>query len=172
MLRLAILQGKITKDSDHKGIYDGNPEHKKWKWENWKKNLWTLLNAVARDSGRMEHNILSYGHDLAIVKAMRDKEAEEVWHRSPAYRLLKQDVDDNKHKQLAPKDLWVTRPEYLKFDLKCFRKHIYQEVDSRPKRAIRFEKKKKKWLYPELHKDHPRLDDSNDDSDDDSDDSM
>ena len=42
-------------------------------------------------------------------------------------------------------------------NLDVFRKHIYQEVDSRPKRAIRFEKKKATFKYPELHKNHPRL---------------
>ena len=38
-------------------------------------------------------------------------------------------------------------------------RYIYPEVDSRPKRTMRFLKKKKKWKYPELHKDHPRLQD-------------
>ena len=59
---------------------------------------------------------------------------------------------------MSPRDLYLSRREYYGyFELKVFRKHVYQEVDSRPKRAIRFEKKKKAWLYPELYMDHPRL---------------
>ena len=91
----------------------------------------------------MQWDVLSYGHDIAIIQAQRSEPADAAWHRSPAYRLLKQDIDDRKNEQLAPKELWMSRPEYQAFDLQCFRKHIYQEVDSRPKRAIRFEKKRK-----------------------------
>jgi len=39
---------------------------------------------------------------------------------------------------------------FMFFELEKFGKHIYQEIDSRPKREMRFQKKKKAWLYPEL----------------------
>lgn len=156
MLRVGMLQGQITEDTDLKQLYN-HPEHQKWPYASWKKNLKTLLAAVERDRGRMQRDVLSYGNDISKVQAMRDQAALEAWHRSKAYRLLKEDVDAGLHEEKDPKDLWVTRDEYLAFDLDCFRKHIYQEVDSRSKRTIRFERKKKAWLYPELHKDHPRL---------------
>ena len=60
---------------------------------------------------------------------------------------------------------WVTWEEYLALDLKCFWKHIYPEVDSRLKRAARFERKKRGWKYPELHANHPRLQDKDKDED-------
>lgn len=156
LLRSDVLRGIITKDSDPKEIYDANDEHKKWVFDNWKDALDRLIAADNRDRNRMQDDILAYGHDLAIVKESRPT-GEVAWHRSPAYLLLKRDVDKKRHTRYSPKQLWLKREEYQQFDLKSFRKHIYQEVDSRPKRAIRFEKKKKSWLYPELHVDHPRL---------------
>ena len=160
LLRIDILQGRVTDATSPKAAYDLHPEeHHKWKYQAWCGAMKRLLAAVDRDQDRMQWDVLSYGHDIAIIQAQRSEPADAAWHRSPAYRLLKQDIDDRKNEQLAPKELWMSRPEYQAFDLQCFRKHIYQEVDSRPKRAILFEKKKKGWLYPELHKDHPRLHD-------------
>jgi hypothetical protein len=112
----------------------------------------------------MQRDAISYGHDLAIVKEMRTKNppTRPAWHKSAASILLKQDVDAELHKEMKPKELHKSRAEYRDvFDLKTFRKHLYQEIDSRPKREIRFEKKKKAWLYPELHGDQSRLRDSN-----------
>jgi hypothetical protein len=43
---------------------------------------------------------------------------------------------------MQPMKLRTTRPEFMAFSLKVFRKHIYQEVDSRAKRLYRFAKKK------------------------------
>jgi len=39
------------------------------------------------------------------------------------------------------------REEYQAFPLKTFRNHIYQEVDSRAKRAHRYAKKKKRASF-------------------------
>lgn len=155
LLRADILRERVTEQTNARTIYNSNDEHKKWVFKNWEEAFNRLMAAVKRDRSRMEADTLAYGHDLAIVKISRP--ADVAWHRSPACRLLKADVDAGKHTSCDPSDLWLTSPEYQAFDLACFRKHLYQEIDSRPKRAIRFEKKKKTWLYPELHEDHPRM---------------
>ena len=159
LLRSELLSGIITPDMEPQAAFDLHPEeHSKWNYNNWTSNLQTLWAAINRDRGRMQQDAVSYGHDLAIVKSMRKPTDRIPWHRSPAFWLLKQDVDEGKHKDMKPKELYMTRPEYhTAFTLEEFRKHIYQEVNSRPKQKIRFECKKKAWLYPELHKDHPRL---------------
>ena len=64
------------------------------------------------------------------------------WHVSEAKKILKRDINDGKHLQFKPLDFHVTREEYKTFSLKVFRNRIYQEVDSRSKRATRFAKKK------------------------------
>ena len=99
-----------------------------------------------------------FGHDLARVKKLREANPVPTpWHKSECPKLLKKDVDDGLHLTLKPKQLYAKREEYRAFTLTVFRNHIYQEVDSRPKREMRFERKKKVWKYPELHEDHPRL---------------
>ena len=133
LLRADILRGLVTASTDFKTLYESHEEHKKWIYKNWKDGLTRLINAVDRDRGRMQADTLAYGHDLSIVQRGRTEAAEAAWHRSPAFRLLKQDVDNKKHEELTPQQLWESRPEYLAFDLRCFRKHIYQEIDSRPK---------------------------------------
>jgi hypothetical protein len=160
LLRSGLLSGEITPAMKPLEIHRLHPEaHGKWRYPNWSNNLRNLRVAVERDTSRMQRDAISYGHDLAMVKSSREAGAKPVWHRSSAPALLKKDVDDGKHKQLKPAALYASRPEYQVFDLSVFRKHIYQEADSRPKREYRFEKKKKGWKYPELHKDHPRLQD-------------
>jgi hypothetical protein len=44
---------------------------------------------------------------------------------------------------MTPSELRASRDEYKAFDKDVFRNHIYQEADSRPKRAWRFAKKNK-----------------------------
>lgn len=168
LLRTELLSGAITDDMPPRAVFDMHPEvHGKWNYSNWTGNLRSLRNAIKRDRNRMQRDAIAYGHDLAIVKEKRPADAPTPWHRSPARALLKKDVDDGVHLTMTPKEMRDnTRDEYKAYDLSVFRKHIYQEVDSRPKRAIRFEKKKQAWKYPELHKNHPRNQASDGDGDD------
>jgi hypothetical protein len=69
------------------------------------------------------------------------------WHKSEAKNLLKKDINDGRHKEMKPEVLHGTREEYQAFPLKTFRNHIYQEVDSRAKRAHRYAKKKKRASF-------------------------
>jgi hypothetical protein len=93
----------------------------------------------------MQHDCEAYGHDLDVVKALRsDEEAGSrplSWHLSDARKLLKEDMKANKHKQLKPKDLWLSRPEYQVFDLEPFWKAIHSAADEEAKLLFRMEKK-------------------------------
>ena len=174
ILRQGSLNGTITEHMKPKEVLLMNPdEHGKWKCSNWSNNLRNLRKSIHRDRGRMESDVMSCGHDLAIVKALRAANPNPLkpkWRGSNAERLLKKDIDDDKHNQIdpstgnkiLPSKLRMSRPECQAFDLTVFRKHIHQEVDSRPKGDIRFECKKKAWKCPELHQDHPRVKQSDD----------
>ena len=59
------------------------------------------------------------------------------------------DLDEGAHLLLKPSDLYETREEYQAFKLKVFRKHLYQEQDTRSKRAARFAKKKYRHRAPD-----------------------
>lgn len=152
-----MLRRAITTDTNPKWVWNQSAEHQKYPYNSWKSNYERMLANIERDRARMMRDTLAYGRDLAKVLSVRTEAKEAAWHRSPARKLLKEDVDSKKHEDMSPMDLWLSREEYQAFDLDCFRKHIYQEVDSRPKRNYRFEKKQAKWNYPELHKGHPRL---------------
>jgi hypothetical protein len=157
LLRTGLLTGEITPDMQPRQIFALHPEeHGKWGYNNWTGNLRTLRSAIARDKDRMKNDVTAFASDLSIVRSTRVG-GEAVWHHTTAPQLLAKDVDEGKHLIMSPSELYETQDEYKRFSLHVFRKHIYQEVDKQPKRAIRFEKKKKKWLYPELHSAHPRL---------------
>lgn len=167
ILREGLILETITPKMQPKETFDANEEHRKWiianksTYQNWSNNLRNLWHAIARDKGRMQRNCIAHGHDQAIVKSLRGTDEKVPWHRSPAFRLLKTDIKNKEHETKDPQELYESRPEYYDaFDLTEFRKHLYQEIDSEPKRAARFEKKKKAWKCPELHQDHPRLKES------------
>lgn len=56
---------------------------------------------------------------------------EPQWNGSEAQRLLRLDMDDKKHFDLKPSDLWESRDEYQLFYLETFRDHIHQEDQTR-----------------------------------------
>lgn len=135
-------------------------EHEKWPLKNWKSNLANLRSAISRDRMRMARDARDYGHDKKIVMNKRNEAGVPTpWHKTDCPKLLKQDIDAGKHLTMHPRDMYndPERPQYRKFELSVFRNHVYQEIDCRPKREMRFERKKKGWKYPELHEDHPRL---------------
>lgn len=150
LLRSGFLLHEYNAETNPKYVYNSDPEHKKWKYSNWVKNFDTLMRAIDRDRTRMQNDVIAYGHDLALVKEERANNQNLPWHLSDAFRLLKQDVKDGLHEAMKPAELYATRQEYSDFPLDVFRKHIYQEVDSIPKREIRFQRKKKHLVYPEL----------------------
>ena len=158
ILREGILSGEIKPEWKPMKVFQMNDEHKKWqnKYSSWSSGLRRLRQAYGRDKSRSESDLASYKRDLVIVKSKRT--GPEPWHRSAAAECLKQDVKEGNHKGKTPSELYngPNKEAYNAFDLSEFRKHLYQEQDKEPKRAVRFEKKKKSWKFPELHKDHPR----------------
>ena len=52
---------------------------------------------------------------------------EPQWHGSAAQNFLKESVEAGQHKEVEPKELWESKPEYQVYALKTFRDHIYQE---------------------------------------------
>ena len=172
LLRRKLIFDQIPSNLKPKQVFMLDYEvHKAWEekkdYENWSKGLNRLRKQIGRDRGRMLTEVGSFGADLAIVNKMRaqNPNPKPRWHGSDAERLLKKDVKEGKHLQLKPRELWLDRNEYRVFSLDEFRPHIYQRADAMGKRKYRFEKKKKAWLYPELHENEPRLQNSDSDSD-------
>jgi hypothetical protein len=144
-LRTDIILGKVTANCNPKDVYDMYNSYKGSPFNHFKKNLQSLIEAVAKDIARVQHDCEAYGHDLGGVNALQsDKEAGSrplSWHLSDARKLLKVDMVEGKHKLLRPKALWLSRTEYRVFDLEPFRKAIHSANDKEAKKMFRIEKK-------------------------------
>jgi hypothetical protein len=108
-----------------KGHYGSNPIVYAQIWED-------LKIAEALDSAAL-------AHDRRIhPKAANNHRGEPRWEGSDAERLLRQDMDEGKHKTMKPQLLYNMRNEYYEnYPLKIFREHIYQEEKRRKFLAIR-----------------------------------
>lgn len=151
LLRDKIIAGEVTSKSDPKVVHPSHPEWKKWPFDNFKTNLKNLIEAVALDYKRLAEDCEAFGHDMALLKEVREKDPNPPptpWHMSAAKPLLLQDIDAGKHKKMLPNVLWETRIEFMEFGLKVFRDHLYQELDKRDKKDSRFQKKKKRLAPP------------------------
>lgn len=144
MLKEDIIFGAVTKAMLPRQVFEMRPEYKKFEYKNFVTNLRNLRIAVDKLYARMQADCIAYGHDCAVLKDLRanDPPGPVPWHKSPARKLLKNDIDNNLHKQMQPKELHALRAEYKAFKLKVFRNHIYQEVDKRAKFEHRMKKKK------------------------------
>ena len=81
-------------------------------------------------------------HDMNLYQLAKDIEGE--WHGSEAEQLLRDDVEEGRHKEKKPRELYLTRPQYQQFDINIFRKHIYQETRRQLDSNYWLVKKKKK----------------------------
>lgn len=144
LLKNDILLGKVTAGMDFLQVKRMRPEFAPYKDEHFKTNLKNLLAAIERNKKRMREDILAYGHDVSVMRDLREKEPLErrPWHRTACPGLLKADIDAGKYRPKHPKDLYATRDEYQAFTLMEFRQHIHQELADREKKKSRPEKKK------------------------------
>ena len=151
LLRNSIIAGTVTRASNPSTVHKSNPEWEKWPFENFKTNLKNLIDAVALDYARMSKDCEAYGHDLALLKEVRQNDPNPPptpWHMSAAKPLLIIDIDAKKHEKMTPMALWMTKIEYMEFPLGVFRDHIYQELNARDKKDSRYLKKKKRLPPP------------------------
>ncbi|CAB9512023.1 hypothetical protein SEMRO_514_G158120.1 [Seminavis robusta] len=147
LLREGIISGDISAGLGPTAVYEMNDEYKKFPFHRFQANFYTLRAKIQADYNRVVSDSVAYGHDIALVAELRTENPPRDlgypnWGTHAAKKLLKADVDQDKQFDLKPSELWETRPEYKEFPLEVFRKHIYQEVDSRVSRAARFSKKK------------------------------
>lgn len=115
-----------------------------------------LKPVIKRDLDIVRTDEAALRHDQLIIPIKTKTEYDDPrWDCHPAKKLLKIDVDENKHKVMTPRELWKARKEYQDFTnrfkdtckgKKDFQKHIYQEVYSQNQSAYwqYFKEQKKK----------------------------
>jgi hypothetical protein len=73
------------------------------------------------------------------------------WDTPEASKLLREDIDDEKHIAMDLNEFWNSREAYKLFPKDVFRKHIYQECNKRLQTSYWLKKKQKQKYISSLH---------------------
>ena len=107
---------------------------------NFKTNLKNLKESIRIEKAAVKNDEEILIRDKVIVESK--ERYYPPWEKSEAKRLLRKDIQEKKHKNIKPKQLWETRPEYMMFTGKGFAKHIEQEELGQRGRSYWMHKKK------------------------------
>jgi hypothetical protein len=140
------LDGRIPTNivDKPKEVYKMRPEYADVKYENFRTNFRAMKKKIIEHKDRAVGDQSHFAHDLERYTLAKD--TEDCWHRSPAQKLLKRDMEKEKHLAMKPKKLWKSRPEYQSFDLQVFRGHIHQALRAEVETNYWIVKKKKKAM--------------------------
>jgi hypothetical protein len=117
-------------------VYSMREEYKQVEYHQFRTNLNSLRKSLKAVNDRAIVDSAAVAHDQQQLMHHRYNAARQHrWNGSEAQRLLKLDVNDEKHCIMLPHELRMTRDEYKAFPLDVFRKHIHQEVRSRKETA-------------------------------------
>jgi len=106
--------------------FDGNYKNFPGRLRDARKQIICKNSRSALDSAALAHDREIY------PKAAYNHRGEPRWEWSEAERLLRQDMDEGKHKTMKPQLVYQLRKEYNEnYTLKTFRQHIYQEEKRR-----------------------------------------
>jgi hypothetical protein len=146
LLEHDLRSGRIPLDNDMdpEDVYLQRPEFSEFEYARFRDRLRDLrlqmtgsINNAASDSAALAHDRRAY------PKPTHNHRGELRWEGSEAERLLRLDIDDEKHSRMKPAMLHVTRGEYKEYPLVVFRGHIDQEVRRRKFLAYHRAKKNK-----------------------------
>lgn len=130
LLFLDVKDGTIPPDMDFEEAFFMREEFAQYdgarKFED---RLEAARKREAQKRNRSEEEMQALLEDMETVgpRPEMNRWGEPQWEGSDAQTLLKKDVlEDQKHKQMNPFDLWLSRPEYQQYDKDRFRDRIYQ----------------------------------------------
>jgi hypothetical protein len=149
-LHAGILSGVYTDLMEAEFIYGSDVIFRQYKWENFKTNLTNLHALLGRSIARALEDAVNVAADEqrnAAAAAAAAAGGAKIWAGSEAERLLKDDIDNNRHDGMKPSQLRDTRPEYQEWTSKEFRDHVEQEKRSRKTQAYWLHRDKKKAKY-------------------------
>lgn len=101
-------------------------------FELWKSRYNGMVKIVQEGMERAAEDANDLYHDrLLHPRPTHNKTGQPEWIEHEAKELLEYDMDDNKHKEMSPQELYNSRLQYQDFSLEVFRGHIYQEEQTR-----------------------------------------
>ena len=136
ILKEMLLDERIPLDSDQmdpKTAFSQHPDFATVKYETFRDGLRCLHNKIIDDKKRAASDSEGLADFRRLFPAKEyDHRGLPRWEGSEAERLLKLDMESEDKRKMKPMDLYNSRPDYHTFyPLDIFRKHIYQEIDSR-----------------------------------------
>ena len=145
LLRIDIVEKRVTSDMKPKVVYAMRPEYQAFKKKNFSKNYRTLQKGIAKDQQRADVDHAAVARDLQLhPPATHHSRGYPRWAGSEAERLLQIDVENGIHTTLKPRELRATQEEYRAYPLDVFRMHIHQETRRRKERSYWLSRKRKK----------------------------
>ena len=142
ILRKLYLEGTITDSMKPQDVYAMQPEFVDVEYPNFRNNFANMKRTIRQNKERADIDEAGFLHDTAIYPMAKDLDG--YWDGSDAQKLLLEDIKIGRHQQMKPELLWISRPQYEKFELKTFRGHIHQELRSSRETLYWIVKKKKK----------------------------
>jgi hypothetical protein len=118
-------------------------------------NLMRLVETVREDQGRgqwdqdaLNKEKLKYPINTILIQGY------PRWNISSAKKLLEEDLKAKKHVGVLPRDLRVTRQDYIDFPLRIFRHRLYAEVRKQTGDAFWVHKRNKKMMKQKVANDN------------------
>lgn len=144
ILTQEILEGKVTESSKPDEVYMSNVEYQRFKKQNFKRNLKSLLKSLSNKEERAHFDAAAIAHDTALFpRPAVSFHGYPFWDTSDAKPLLSQDIDNNLDLTLGHEALWSSREDYQLFPEEVFCRHIHQERSKR-NQSLYWSRKNKK----------------------------
>jgi hypothetical protein len=99
-------------------VYAQRPEFATFEYTQFRDRLGALRRQIIEKKDRSITDSAALAHDRQIhPDATHNHRGEPRWEGSEAERLLRLDMDEDKHKSMKPKNVFLSRTEYQDFPL-------------------------------------------------------
>ena len=113
LLRKDIIEKRVTIAMDPLVVHGMRNEFKEYELKNFKTNLKNLHLTIQKEQRRADMDSDAHAYDLSIhPPILQTPSGYPQWQGSEAARLLKLDIEDEKHESMKPSDLHNTKDEY------------------------------------------------------------
>jgi hypothetical protein len=153
-LLIRLLRDRRLESKSPEEVWESHEWFKQYPKERFVTNMKNLIDALNVRDEIVQNDNATIEAELARIAALRITDANDppMWHRHPTVgKLLEEDIKNGRHKSMPPAEFQKTRDEYLLFDKRVFRKHIYQE--ERKQREMPMKVAKRNKLAERKHKD-------------------
>ena len=130
-LRRGRIPLEPTEAEDLEAIFIMRPEYCEFDFEKFNGRLSDLRELVLKEQSHADSDQVAFQrfvHNHPTI-SLFSRLGTIQWQGSPAQKLLRQDLKEDRHKNMSTRDLYGSRPEfYNEFPIKMFRDCLRQEI--------------------------------------------